>query len=360
MILQEIFSSYKIYAHQEELDLYKTGGNPASVSVEVHPSDRCPHNCIGCVDHIRRKDGRQNTILDLPKLVRGVVGMGCKAIVFSGGEPLVHKDFLKSVLEGSQSLDIGVITNGQLLTPDLSHTIKPRLSSESWIRISLNADGSEMHERYHRVSGKYGVIIDNIRALVKAPGNITIGIAFNTGLQTISGMMKATEIAKGLGVDYIQFRPFITLAPHDETESEAALQRNLEDCKRLEDENFKVIASTDKYEQAQRSSIDYSRCHAQQFASMVIAANGKVYACCYGSYLEKFCLGDAKSDDLKSIWESERRQQVISQLNPQTDCPMFCRFDGVNRAVEEFLQQSSPISQEEIRKIQSLSHTNFL
>lgn len=360
MVIQEALSQYKIYAHQEELNLYRGGGNPVPITVEIHPSNACPHNCIDCVDHARQEGNRQNKPLNLPKLMREVVSMGSKAVVFSGGEPLAHKDFLPGVLAGSSAMDVGIITNGQLLIPELTQTIKPRLSPQSWVRISLNADGPEMHEKYHRIPGKYEVIINNIKALVDAPGNITIGIAFNTSPWTINGMVRATEVARNLGVNYIQFRPFIALVPHNEITNEEVLQRNLEACKRLEDENFKVIISSDKYEQTQHASLDFSRCHAQQFASLVIAANGKAYACCYGSYHAEFCLGDTNVDDLESIWKSKRRLQVVSALNPKTDCPQFCRFSGLNRIIEDTLQSSSFFIQDDIRKIQSLPHINFL
>lgn len=360
MVIQEALSQYKIYAHQEKLNFYRGGGNPVPITVEIHPSNACPHNCIDCVDHARQEGNRQNKPLNLPKLMREVASMGSKAVVFSGGEPLVHKDFLPGVLAGSSAMDVGIITNGQLLIPELTQAVKPRLSPQSWVRISLNADGPEMHEKYHRVSGKYEVIINNIKALVDAPGNVTIGIAFNTSPWTINGMVRATEIAKSLGVNYIQFRPFIALVQHDEDMSEEMLQRSLETCKRLEDESFKVIVSTDKYDQTRCFGTNYSRCHAQQFASMVIAANGRVYVCCYGSYLEKFCLGDTNVDDLASIWKSDRRQQVISELNPKAHCPQFCRFDGLNKIIEGSLLQLAPLSQDELRKIQSLPHVNFL
>lgn len=360
MVLKEVFNKHKIFAHKQELSSYVTGGNPPPISVEIHPSSHCPHNCIDCVDHSKQNSIKQNTLSNLSALVKSVASMGVKAVVFSGGEPLAHKDFLESVLEGSQLMDIGIITNGQMLTPELSNILKPQLSKDSWIRISLNADGPEMHEKYHRVSGKYEVIIKNIKALVKERGDITIGIAFNTSPWTINGMVRATETAKSLGVNYIQFRPFIALSPHDETICEVTLQRKLEECKEYRDEDFDVITSTDKYEQVNHATVGYARCHAQQFASTLIAANGKVYVCCYGSYREEFCLGDTNSDDLEEIWKSERRQQIICELEPKKNCPRFCRFQGLNREIEEFLQQSSSLSQDEMRKAQFLPHKNFL
>jgi sulfatase maturation enzyme AslB (radical SAM superfamily) len=153
-------------------------------------------------------------------------------------------------------------------------------------------------------------------------------------------MYQAAEIARDCGADYIQYRPYY-LAPWfggPESMDIAAFRHELEKCRYLASESFAVLHSADKFERmaANDFSRGYERCHGQQFCG-VVTATGDVALCCLHRGHAALNLGNIMESDFKTIWNGERRRQVLEKLNIEKHCPPLCRCDGINEKIEAML-----------------------
>ena len=312
------------------------GENVPPITVEIDMTDNCNHRCPGCT-------GGQEGVKALNQpdaIINQLAYFGCKGLIFTGGgEPLVSPKTPEMIAHARKmGLDVALITNGSIMTGEIADTV---VNNCTWVRVSLDADGPEMHEAIHGVGPEeYHRVARNIAKLVKAKkaegSNCTIGIGYLTDERTVGGMRTAAWQAKILGVDYIQFRPF-----HGDR---TPIDDQLEDCLSLEDEGFRVLWSKHKYESMKRGDFgrSYDKCHGQQFAT-VVAASGKMYVCCHMRGMENYAIGDLNEQSLGEIWGSEHRQAVVDAIDFK-DCPPLCRDNTFNQILWEIEKDKDHIN----------------
>ena len=269
--------------------------------------------------------------------------MGAKAFTFTGGgEPLVNPDTIPALIEAKKRWlqgDFGFITNGLVLDNSSMMAI---LKNCVWVRISLDASDAEMYKETHGMPEKsFERVLRNIDKLVnlkkEMKSKCTIGVGYLTRTSTLRGMESFTETMKGLGVDYVQFRPF----HGDSTQITEQFQK----CQDFATSSFSVLCSSHKYEKiAQGWARPYDVCYGHSFAG-VIGADAEVYLCCHMRGMSEFSFGNLREQSLEEIWNSDKRKKVIQSID-LTKCPPMCRCDTFNELLWE------------IRKPQE--HVNFL
>lgn len=311
------------------------GRNVFPITVELDMTDKCQHFCNDCVGG--RVGGEQ---IQPAVIINQLAELGCKGITFTGGgEPLLHKETLNMVeYAKDRKIDVGFITNGSALTKEKSERL---VKNCTWVRVSLDAGNAETFKYTHGLPVvAFNKVVKNIKGLAEMKSKVgsecTVGVGYLTDEITKSGMLEATRLARDLGVDYVQFRPY----HRDETE----VNDEIEKCLEYETENFKVLWSKHKYESMKRGDWGrtYEKCYGQQFAT-VIGANGKMYLCCHMRGMEKYELGDVNKQTIKDIWNSERRQEVIDGLDWR-DCPPLCRANTFNQILWEIKQNKDHVN----------------
>ncbi|MDI6904564.1 MAG: radical SAM protein [Candidatus Bathyarchaeia archaeon] len=93
-------------------------------------------------------------------LIDELADCGVVAIAFSGGEPLIRKDFFE-IANYAKERDfyVSVATNGTLITPSIGKKLK---SCVDYVEISL--DGlKETHEKFRGISGVFDKTINGIK-----------------------------------------------------------------------------------------------------------------------------------------------------------------------------------------------------
>jgi radical SAM protein with 4Fe4S-binding SPASM domain len=262
--------------------------------------------------------------------VEAVVQAGAKAIIFTGGgEPLLHRDALDVIRHAAYlGLDVGLITNGLALTPDMSAELV-RLCT--WIRVSLDAGTATAYQATHGVS-QFKKVIEQLHGLVGAKhqtaATCTVGVGYLTSRATVAGMESFLKVATELGVDYAQFRPY----HGDLTDIRATLAR-------LMAQYPIATASMQKYEHfADVEKRPYTACHGRYFAT-VIGADAHVYVCCHMRGKREYSLGDLRRESFDQIWA--RRHDLTIDF---ADCPLFCRADECNRLLFELQKPKTHVN----------------
>jgi len=99
------------------------------------------------------------TVIDI---LSEIAGFGLPALSFSGGEPLLRKDFFEIATYAKKKIPyISVATNGTLLTKRNVRKLKE--VGVGYVEISLDGASSEVHESFRGVSGCFEKTMEGIR-----------------------------------------------------------------------------------------------------------------------------------------------------------------------------------------------------
>lgn len=268
----------KIAFYLNEIDKIKRGEWQAPITCNINPSNRCQNRCNFCL--FRDKLG--NVDLDYGlycDLIQELVGLGTKAIVFSGGgEPLMHPKFADMVAEARyRDFELGLITNGILIDQYLES-----LHDFSFVRISLDAATAET---YKKIKGTdyFDRVCFNIEALMVERGpNTIVGVSFLTTEENIHEVEHAQELAEQWGVDYIQIKP-----AHDTAVSGMPVIE---------------VKPTEPSRVVTRHAAPGGLTCAIAGLKGIVCADGGVYYCCMKKDDPRFLLGNLWDAPFKTLW----------------------------------------------------------
>lgn len=348
-----------MFQHLDRLAKWQSGRLPPPITVELDLTNACNHACPGCTFSYLVNYDKSSIPFDLAKkTIKDLGEFGVKAITFSGGgEPLVYGEGrVLELMEYAKSfdMDVALITNGSLLTPDSRY-----FELTEWVRISLDAYDAETFKKYHgRGEKEFDKVVDRIYqfcsekirrkdAGLRTP---TIGLGFLTNRSVICGddFRKMSEFSsKFRGLDYVQFRPLVVNMVEDPTlgggewwdfsedEYEKTNKLYQEAATEFDRDDFKVLWSGGKYQSLSQPNFgrSYNRCHGH-FLEAAIGADCGVYICCHGQGQDGFKLGDLRENSFSEIWHSKRAAEVYESINPMVTCPPSCRLHSQNALLE--------------------------
>lgn len=156
--------------HMEKLAEYRKNlyENPRLVTLFFELTDACNMNCLHCGSHASPKNKR---FLDtgLVKKVLDEVANEYDTenilVCFSGGEPLLHPDFLELISYASnKGFCAGMTSNGTLITEEIAK----KLADAGLKSVSISIDGTkESHDWFRGQKGAYDRAITGIKNLLK-------------------------------------------------------------------------------------------------------------------------------------------------------------------------------------------------
>ena len=123
---------------------------------------------------------------------------GVAAISFSGGEPLINRDFWKvAEYAYSKGFYLSIATNGTLI----SEKVAKRLVEVGirYVEISLDGPTPEIHDEFRGVKGAFKATIRGIKN-AKAAG-LTVGIATTATHENLDSIPDIIQLARDLNVD---------------------------------------------------------------------------------------------------------------------------------------------------------------
>ncbi|MBF0232540.1 MAG: radical SAM protein [Desulfamplus sp.] len=345
------FSSSKILKHLDRVNEWMRGDNPPPITVEIDMTNVCNHACPECVaGFVRTFDKSFLSSRLAERIIKELAEFGIRGLIFTGGgEPLCHKNTIDMVsLAQSLGLDVGFITNGQLLNDDINRVL---LEKCVWIRVSLDAATPETFSKVHGVPLESFVkVLDNIRRLAQMKqqlkSNTTVGVGFLTDHDTVEEMEPAAALCRDLQVDYLQYRP---MQIHKKEKIEYRLTDVTDRIKRCfcyGSTTYNILYSKHKYDMMKEKNYGryYNKCYGQQFAT-VITATGKMYICCHLRGYDKYEIGDLSQQSFQEIWNSIQRREVFQNVDFE-DCIPLCRDNTFNQILWDI---KSPVN-----------HVNFL
>ncbi|MBC8495059.1 radical SAM protein [archaeon] len=168
----------------------------------VSMTNRCNLRCEMC--DIPKTD----KYIDIPtkkvkELIVDLRKIGCKSIVFAGGEPLIREDIFELIDEAKENnLKVCITSNGTLI--DQGAADKLGLLGVDVVNISI--DGKEKTHDALRGKGKYKKAINALELLRR--NDVETTIASIVCKQNYKELTQVLELAKKYGVTSVRFQPF--------------------------------------------------------------------------------------------------------------------------------------------------------
>jgi len=321
----------KILKYHDKLN-YFFNRHKTLVTIELDLTNSCDNKCP-CCSGVKDKPA-QLTFSQVKKLVNEFADEfdGKSVIVSGGGEPIIHRDFIKILYYiKSKGLKIGLNSNGYSLNKEKAKAI---IDCCSYFRISLDAGTPEMYKKTHGMDeDAFNKVVENVKMFSQLNKEynrkVAFGVGFLTSEMTRPDILNFFKLSKKCGVGFAQLRPFC-YPKLDSTN----INEELQTAKRLyEDENFKIISSSHKYTHFKdKEQRPYKKCFGM-FFSIAITADFKVFPCPIKKQKQDYLLGDLNKNTLKEIFTSPRIIEVFNNIDLK-DCPYFCRNDDVNRGLD--------------------------
>lgn len=339
MALGQCNPQSKLLWHVDRLYQFKETGTTKPLIFEIDPSNKCNQDCPWCSFSKLRSESKEMMCRErMIELVYELKDLGVKAINWTGGgEPLMNQALPDVIFHAHNAgLDQGIFTNGLLMNPKCGEFIAQRLS---WIRVSVDGYDEASYAKSHGTSGKaFGVVLKNIEHVVKTTRKATIGMGFIINEYNHDGVEKVVNLAKGLGVSYIQLKP-VAYRPYQKQISKEMVSKFYETAKEMEKhstEDFNVMVTHYRFQDMMSPENNYGRtykkCLSHHFQG-AIGADSKVYLCDHHKGEKDYELGDLNKNTLKEIWNSPQRWKVIQFLDSTdlSQCQACCRNHETNK-----------------------------
>jgi len=328
---------------QLEADLGLLRSSVAIDFIELHPTSGCNMNCAYCYvprgHRMEQKLMRQEDIEEiLCKLFDWIekAGRGMRRVIFHGGEPLLAKDCIFSIIDKyHREVEFGIQTNGTLLTEEDAKFIKERN-----VHISFSLDGPPAEANdivRHHWDGR-GTFDKVVRAINLFKGYEWVGVIVTITKHNVDHLDLIARSFYDWEVPSALFNPVspssanaIDLMPSLEalTFGYKKLIDTLIDLNGRSDSKRLVVDNVESLIVAiLTSNMRVLYCHMSPCGAgrlvYVISSNGDVYPCSEFLQFKEFRCGNIFKDSVANILSSEAckmlRCRTVDMINGCNSC----------------------------------------
>ncbi len=337
------FSGLKVLYHPDHVKATLERRSMYPVHVNIDTINYCNHRCIWCSAYEEQQENHKE--IDYASLVSALkegAERGLKAVTHIGyGEPTLYSRFLELVKEiHSNGIEQGIFTNGAF--PE--RYCEPMVKAFTWVRFSLDAASTPVHNIVHGKTNTFDSIIRNMKTLLslrKGPESFTVGVQYALHQKNREDMVAAARLVKDLGADYFSVKPVImrgavgVRCDKFEMDPDRVL-KDLETLSAMADDSFEVLYKPYQFQvnntpfahmENERFHRNYTRCYALNF-EWWIRHNLDVDIC--GPMKKK--IGNLKEQSYASILNSDLYRQVVENIDIDR-CYRGCRPHYLNEAM---------------------------
>lgn len=327
---------------------------------------RCNLSCKMCgVYKYPSSTDDELSLQEIKDVILQIKKMKIWHLIFSGGEPLLRKDFLAIAEFASWNIkEVDVITNGVLFDDELiQQIIKLQLN-----HVTFSLDGLKSTNDKIRGSGVFDVVKKNINRFNyyktrKGSEFPTLGINYTVMGENIDDILPMITFARVNGVNAILFQPllFNNLKMEERKINEmwpsedkiAKLEQVIDTIIKLKIylDNF-VICSDDQLLRAMPAYFrgklkeDEFKCY-EAIKRVTVTCDGKLWSC-MGQY------GDLRKENLRNAWFSTEATEARKKIGAcKEHCLQDCVFSPLDLSdnIGKFLQKlSNNLEKKEIAK----------
>ena len=271
---------------------------PHLFSFQFELTSRCNERCRHCYLPGSRDFHDLETELVI-SILDQLAEMGTLKVTFSGGECLLHKDFIP-ILRHAREKDfsISILSNVTLLNNEIISAVKE--ANIDLLQASVYSMKPEEHDYITQVEGSHSRTIQSLERLIAA--NIPVQISCPTMRKTYSSYKSVLEWAYSHGIK--GYTDYIMMARIDKSTDNLANRLTLDETKSLLEDiiNYDIEYRTILDAGAEPAPLDPEEhvCGAG-IDTMCVAADGEFYPC---SGFQGYPLGNAHNLTVSEVWDN--------------------------------------------------------
>lgn len=313
------FNSYKGLLYRDQFEAIIKGKMLPPVEVNLDPCNNCQLNCVWCnaKNIIDRNKKVVFTREHLMSTIKNIAEWGVKGLCFAGGgEPTLCPDLADSMDYATEcGLEVAIITNGLFIDDKQINAVRRNCR---WIGISVDSSNAQTYKGLKGVDC-FDKVIENIGKL-KGAKEITYKFLIHPINQ--HEIYRACEIAKESGATGFHSRMLAEeyLENPEYSFIYEEINKQLSECQKLDDENFKTYTIYHKQEGKGNRRIRFNKCQASPLLCM-LEANGDVSVCIdrKGDPKTRLCSHE-NFEEFKNMWGSKAHFDLLDKICPNTDC----------------------------------------
>ncbi|MFC1890447.1 radical SAM protein [Thermodesulfobacteriota bacterium] len=311
---------------------------PRTVTITL--TSRCNLKCVMC-NHWRNPSRASEEIScdQVLRIIEEAADWGVPEIEFSGGEPMIRRDFLEMLsLARARGLRVNVTTNGTMIDGETAR----ELTRTPGLRLQISIDGAcaATHDEIRGVMGCYGRVMEGIALLREFNAAVENPIPLNATTvildRNIDELVDIIALVRGLGFSSITFQPMVDdnldiyrRDPENPLRPSItrlrALDRAVDGIIAAGREDGFVGNSLKNLESVKdyfRNRLDTGRIQCYiGFIPCIVSPDGKLWSC-MGNMGDVFELG------LRACWSSPRAREVRGRIKRcKVPCLYPCYLD---------------------------------
>lgn len=276
-------------------------------SIHIEVANKCNERCVHCyIPHEYKTEMIDSSLFY--NIVEEGRRMNIIHVTLSGGEPLLHKDFVRFLSRCRElDLSVNILTNLTLVTDEILREMKknPLLS----VQTSIYSMNPEVHDMITKVKGSFEKTKSNLLRLKECgiPLQISCPIMKENREDFIDVVKWAKENDITIATDYVIF------ASYDHKNCNLSHRLTLEEI-----ENAFNLQSSKEYieylyqmaNEKNEQKADESVCSICRYY-FCVAANGTVFPCIGW---QNNVIGDLKKQTIKEVWEDNKEIQKLRDI----------------------------------------------
>ena len=272
--------------------------NPQIFSFQFELTSRCNERCRHCYLPGSRDFHDMETDLVI-SILDQLADMGTLKVTFSGGECLLHPDFIPILKHARENdFSISVLSNLTLLTDEIVSALKD--ANIDLLQASVYSMNPDEHDYITQLPGSHAKTIAGLEKLIAA--DVPVQISCPTMRKTYASYKDVLEWAYSHGIK--GYTDYIMMARTDKSTDNLANRLTLSETESLlrdiisYDREYRSILDTNA--EPEPLNPDDHICGAG-LDSMCVAASGEFYPC---SGFQGYPLGNAHALTVAEVWHN--------------------------------------------------------
>ncbi len=167
---------------------------------------KCNLNCKHCYSDSGNSSKMELSTNEAMKVVDQIADFGVTSLAFSGGEPLIRKDFFEVAHHAVDAgLYVSLATNGTLLTEE--NVRKLKAIGIHYVEVSLDGANAKTHDFFRGKTGAFDQTLQGLKNCMDQ--NICTCIAVTGTKNNLTEIPAVLEMAENMGIDRFTLFNFI-------------------------------------------------------------------------------------------------------------------------------------------------------
>jgi len=167
---------------------------------------KCNLYCKHCYSDAGNLPRQELSTSEAMKVVDQIADFGVTSLAFSGGEPLMRKDFFEVARHAVESeLYVSLATNGTLLNKERVRLLKK--IGLNYVEVSLDGANSKTHDAFRGKSGSFDQALNGMKNCVEE--DLCTCLAVTATKNNLSEIPSVLDLAEKMGIDRFTLFNFV-------------------------------------------------------------------------------------------------------------------------------------------------------